>query len=69
MQEYEYGTGIGGVQVQLVKCSTDEVVYQKTSLPNVGNGRDSELKITDEPMAGHYSFPLDDVDPGRYYVM
>jgi len=65
----EYDTGIGGVTVSLIRCSnTNEKLFQSTSQPNVG-GQASSLKRTEVSEAGEYAFPLDTIDPGRYYVM
>jgi len=65
----EYDTGIGGVKVYLAKCREDgRQVHSSTSLPNVGGAASSMLR-SEVPEAGRYSFPLETIEEGRYYVV
>ena len=80
----EYDVGIGGVNVQLVHCESNELVVKDgitVSLPN-GDGqvpniggevkavKTSDLVEAGETYtAGEYSFSLDNMEPGRYYIM
>ncbi len=61
--------GIGGVAVTLVTCDEhNSKIKAQSSLPSVG-GQASTLRRTEVPEAGSYCFPLETVEPGRYYVM
>jgi len=78
--------GIGGVQVQLVNCLTDEPVTPVaesvangisnlefsnpvTSQPRPIAGGIPVVKKAENESAGLFSFPIDRVESGRYYLM
>jgi len=74
--------GIGGVQVQLINCLTDEPVTNSitnspnnpfanpiTSQPRPIAGGIPVVKESENESAGLFSFPIDQVESGRYYLM
>eukprot|EP00584_Thalassiosira_punctigera_P010578 CAMPEP_0172533962 /NCGR_PEP_ID=MMETSP1067-20121228/6500_1 /TAXON_ID=265564 ORGANISM="Thalassiosira punctigera, Strain Tpunct2005C2" /NCGR_SAMPLE_ID=MMETSP1067 /ASSEMBLY_ACC=CAM_ASM_000444 /LENGTH=1238 /DNA_ID=CAMNT_0013318687 /DNA_START=199 /DNA_END=3912 /DNA_ORIENTATION=- len=70
LNQMEHDTGIGGVKVQLVDCKTDELVADTAKSQPLGSyGGNPLVKRSVDETAGLYSFPLESVQAGRYYLM
>eukprot|EP00585_Thalassiosira_rotula_P004718 CAMPEP_0196138760 /NCGR_PEP_ID=MMETSP0910-20130528/6280_1 /TAXON_ID=49265 /ORGANISM="Thalassiosira rotula, Strain GSO102" /LENGTH=1149 /DNA_ID=CAMNT_0041399401 /DNA_START=95 /DNA_END=3541 /DNA_ORIENTATION=+ len=79
MENEEDNFGIGGVKVQLINCLTDQPVTYGlsnsqltnpvTSLPLSLFGGNVVVEQTEDESAGLFSFPIDEVESGRYYLM
>jgi len=77
--EEEDNLGIGGVNVQLIDCQTDQPVTNGisnlkltnpvTSMPLSPYGGNVVVSQTEDESAGLFSFPIDEVESGRYYMM
>jgi len=72
----EYDLGIGGVQVHLIDCLTDQphvitnlIANPVTSQPFSPYVENVVVKQSEEGTAGLFSFPIDHVESGRYYLM